>query len=91
MALGVDRDIEINQQIVPIAPGDKILFYTDGVTEAFAEDGALFGEERLHEAIRTMDTSAAGMLDVINTTLDGFIGDQPPADDITMVSVKRIS
>lgn len=91
MALGVDRDIEISQQIVLLAPGDKILFYTDGVTEAFSEEGTLFGEERLHQAIKTTETSAAGMLDVINNTLDEFMGDLPPADDITMVSIKRLA
>jgi serine phosphatase RsbU (regulator of sigma subunit) len=90
MALGVDRDIEINQEIVQLAAGDKILFYTDGVTEAFSEAGDLFGEERLHKAVRIADTSAAGLLDIINKTLDEFMGDCPPADDITMVSIKRL-
>jgi serine phosphatase RsbU (regulator of sigma subunit) len=91
MALGVDKDININQLMVPLAPGDKILFYTDGVTEAFSEDGNLFGEERLHEVIKNTDTSAAGLLDVINNALDGFMGDLSPADDITMVSIKRLA
>jgi serine phosphatase RsbU (regulator of sigma subunit)/putative methionine-R-sulfoxide reductase with GAF domain/anti-sigma regulatory factor (Ser/Thr protein kinase) len=90
MALGVDRDFEISQQIVLLAPRDKILFYTDGVTEAFSEAGALFGEKRLHEAVITTDSSAAGLLDVINKSLDEFMGDCPPADDITMVSIKRL-
>jgi serine phosphatase RsbU (regulator of sigma subunit) len=48
MALGVDKDIEVSQHVIQLAPGDKILFYTDGVTEAFSEAGSLFGEERLH-------------------------------------------
>jgi GAF domain-containing protein/anti-sigma regulatory factor (Ser/Thr protein kinase) len=90
MALGVDRDIEISQKVIHLAPGDGVLFYTDGVTEAFSEEGALFGEERLRSAVNT-DATASGLLDIIDAQLDDFMGELPPADDITMVSLKRIS
>ncbi len=91
MALGVVKDFEITTRAIQLLPGDKVLFYTDGVTEAFSESGSLFGEERLQEIVRSADTSAAGLLDAIDHELDDFMGELPLADDITMVSIKRIS
>jgi serine phosphatase RsbU (regulator of sigma subunit)/putative methionine-R-sulfoxide reductase with GAF domain/anti-sigma regulatory factor (Ser/Thr protein kinase) len=91
MALGVVKDFEIATRAIQLLPDDKVLFYTDGVTEAFSESGSLFGEERLQEIVKTADTSAAGLLDAIDHELDNFMGELDLADDITMVSIKRIS
>jgi sigma-B regulation protein RsbU (phosphoserine phosphatase) len=91
MALGVSEVIEIDQRTLQISQGDRILFYTDGVTEAFSEQDELFGEDRLINVVRTAHDASADLLDAIDNALDIFIGSTPPADDITMISVKRIS
>ncbi len=91
MALGVVKELEIEERSIQIMPGESILFYTDGVTEAFSDSGTLFGEERLHETAKSSDSSAVSLLDAVDHELDQFMGEVPPADDITMVSIKRIS
>jgi len=91
MALGVSEVIDIDQRTVQMSPGDIVLFYTDGVTEAFSEQDELFGEERLLEIVKSAHHSSTELLAAVETALDEFIGTTPPADDITMISVKRIS
>jgi sigma-B regulation protein RsbU (phosphoserine phosphatase) len=89
MALGVGKNSEMEQRTIQMGQGDSILFYTDGVTEAYGEDGILFGEDRLHQVVLSSNSTAAQMLADIDGALDDYIGATPPADDITMISIKR--
>ncbi len=91
MALGVSDEIELGQRMVQMSPGDNVFFYTDGVTEAFSEQDELFGEDRLLEIVKSTHYTSTDLLTAIDDALDEFIGTTPPADDITMISVKRIS
>ncbi|MGI6465214.1 PP2C family protein-serine/threonine phosphatase [Methanobacterium sp.] len=49
--LGGMEDIRYHQECIQLEPGDVIYMYTDGVTEAINQDGEMFGEERLVEAL----------------------------------------
>jgi serine phosphatase RsbU (regulator of sigma subunit) len=51
----------------------------------------MYGEERLHETIRSASfESTSTVLDAIDHSVDEFIGDNPRADDITMVAIRRV-
>jgi serine phosphatase RsbU (regulator of sigma subunit) len=90
--MGAFEQIEMEEYEVDIAPGDMIVLYTDGVTEAMDTQETLFGEERLREVIAAQpDASAAEMVDAIIETVDGFMGAAPQADDITVFVVKRLA
>ena len=52
-AMGVFADPRLTEQEVRLNPGDALVFFTDGVTEARAPDGAFFGEDRLAELLRS--------------------------------------
>jgi phosphoserine phosphatase RsbU/P len=52
-ALGVFDNANLTDQEAHLAPGDTLLLYTDGVTEARAPDGTFFGEERLASLLRS--------------------------------------
>jgi serine phosphatase RsbU (regulator of sigma subunit)/anti-sigma regulatory factor (Ser/Thr protein kinase) len=76
-------------QQVQLAPDDKILFYTDGLTEGCSEDGKLYGAERLKDALTRF-----GPLD-IKKLLDKVVEDQtifrqgtPLRDDFTLLCVE---
>jgi sigma-B regulation protein RsbU (phosphoserine phosphatase) len=88
--MGVFEDIELEENEIHLAPGDLIVLYTDGITEAMDADEQLFGEARLQEAIMSKKGgSAQEVLDaIIAATLD-FIGDTPQADDLTLFVIKR--
>jgi len=91
MALGIETDIRIREASTSLAPGDVLVFYTDGVTESFAPDGEMFGESSLLEVLRLADISSARtVLDAIEQAVNLFTGEEFPSDDLTLVGVKRI-
>ena len=73
-----------------MAPGDTVLFYTDGVTDARAQDGSRFDEGGLLQAVeRARGGSPQDVIDEITAALDRFVAGGEPADDITMVALGR--
>jgi sigma-B regulation protein RsbU (phosphoserine phosphatase) len=73
-----------------MVPGDVVLFYTDGVTDAQAADGARFDEAGLFAAVeRARGGTASDVIDAIVADLDAFTAGAEPADDITMVALGR--
>jgi sigma-B regulation protein RsbU (phosphoserine phosphatase) len=91
VALGAAEDLEFRQRTIALQPNDNILLYTDGLTESFNMEGEFFGEERLIESIVTNQcTSASELLDVVEKSLLNFVKDMPPADDLTMLALRRV-
>lgn len=72
-----------------LEPGDKIFQYTDGVTEATNNANVLFGMERLTEVLQKNAMLApAQLLPKIKEAINGFVGDAPQFDDITMLCLE---
>jgi serine phosphatase RsbU (regulator of sigma subunit)/putative methionine-R-sulfoxide reductase with GAF domain len=91
IALGVLEDAQMGQRSIDLGLNDQLLFYTDGVTESFAESGEMFGEERLLEILSRRFDSASALLDAVEKTVSVFTNDAPLADDITLIALKRLS
>lgn len=92
MALGVIEDVTWEQRTEYIEPGDVLVLYTDGVTEAQNAREALFGEERLLEVTRAnLGHSATDVLNAVLAEVRGFVGDAPQSDDITLMIMARYS
>jgi len=89
--LGIFEGETWEQGAVRLAPGDVLLLYTDGVTDAENGDGEFFGEERLLEVAKTncRDNSAQGLQDAVLAAVHGYVGDAPQFDDITLMVVSR--
>jgi serine phosphatase RsbU (regulator of sigma subunit) len=69
-----------------LSPGDKLVVYTDGVTEAQNASGAFFGRRRLFDLVRTQAAaSAAELHDAIQGAVRDFTEGAPQSDDITLV------
>ena len=76
-------------QEVQLQPGDMLLAYTDGVTEARNPKGNLFGEKRLMSLIAELPyDSAAALLGAIETAVNEHTAGADPSDDITMLALK---
>jgi sigma-B regulation protein RsbU (phosphoserine phosphatase) len=89
MVLGVFPDATFNQADVPFAPGDRLLFYTDGISEARNPAGEEFGEERIAQAATAArECAAAEMNDRLAHALHEFTGGTFD-DDATMIVVRR--
>ncbi len=90
MALGVLTGIELEQRETNIEPGDVLLFYTDGVTDALDSQTEAFGLKRLQKVVGAHRTgSAAQIVQAINQAVAEFVGDTPQFDDFTLVVLKR--
>jgi sigma-B regulation protein RsbU (phosphoserine phosphatase) len=90
MAIGLmaDRPYEA-QQCFQLSPGDVLVMYTDGVTEAFDPQKERFGTERLDEAVAALaHLSAAEILAGITDRVAAFADDAPQSDDLTLAILK---
>ena len=85
--LGVIEQAEFVTTRVPIIPGDQLLLYTDGVTDAPGHS-ARFGEERLIEELRTLEPGATAIADRVLEAVDRFLA-TPQPDDIAVISMVR--
>jgi serine phosphatase RsbU (regulator of sigma subunit) len=89
IALGVLEEVSIGEAEIALAPGDILVCYTDGVTEAINGAEEEFGVQRLIDAVRaSSDGGARDVLASIITSLGAFTNDSL-FDDATLVVVKR--
>src|ERR1700678_4275778 len=93
LILGILSVATYQQGVCHLGPGDALLLFSDGVTEPVAPDGdEEFGEERLAQVLAGLrDQSAEEIIASINQKVDDFTQSAPPADDITLVVVKRLA
>jgi serine phosphatase RsbU (regulator of sigma subunit) len=88
LPLGVFDDSQFAQGETPFAPGDSLLLYSDGVSEALDPSGAEFGEDRLERLWREHGARpTAEVLDLLLSELGSFRGAAGQSDDITLVVV----
>jgi sigma-B regulation protein RsbU (phosphoserine phosphatase) len=95
LLLGFMADQDYQQETAILEPGDVLVLFTDGITEA-VESGletvadSLFGEDRLIEVIRGHRTGTAREIQsAILAAISEFTGSSPQSDDITLVVIKR--
>ena len=91
LPLGVLPDEVYVEVCVPIGPGDRLLVYSDGITEARSAGGEQFGQERLiaaFEAGRAAALAPFALLDSLQQSLKGFTGGAPALDDQTAIIVE---
>lgn len=90
MALGVMEEASWQQKIVKFSPGDILLLYTDGVTEAENLFGNFYGEQRILEVLRSRrDQTAQAIQNALLEDVHKFIGKAPKTDDIAIMVVAR--
>jgi sigma-B regulation protein RsbU (phosphoserine phosphatase) len=88
--LGIQEDQRWEQGRAELAPGDVLVLYTDGVTEAQDAEGTFFGVDRLVACVRAnVGGSAQDIQDAIVGDIDGFVGDASQRDDIALVVLVR--
>jgi sigma-B regulation protein RsbU (phosphoserine phosphatase) len=90
LVLSCLEDSAYEEDDVDLKPGDLLVIYSDGITEARSEDDEEFGEERLGDLLRENSLlSATELIDKITGTVKEFAGSLPQMDDMTLVIVKR--
>ncbi len=90
-ALGILPAIRIDEGAASLAPGDYLILYTDGVTDAINSEVEDFGEARLIETIRSLQgASSQEMVDGIYQAVVAWEGGAAAFDDFTLVVVRRL-
>jgi serine phosphatase RsbU (regulator of sigma subunit) len=89
MALGVIADASFEQRTVHLDPGDLIVFYTDGLTDAIDAQECEFGMERVQRVILDHQSApAADIVAALERAIDDFAGPTDPFDDIAIMVAK---
>jgi sigma-B regulation protein RsbU (phosphoserine phosphatase) len=89
MALGLSSDAEYTVNSLVLNPGDTIVMYTDGVTEAFNPDGEMFEEDRLMHTVMSLEAfPVKDMVEGIISTVSSFSDGISQSDDITILAVR---
>jgi sigma-B regulation protein RsbU (phosphoserine phosphatase) len=89
--LGVEYEVPLEERTITVSPGDFLVLYTDGITEAENPAGEMFGEERLAMVVGAhRNGSAQEILDRILAAVNVFIAATPQSDDVTLVIAKRV-
>ena len=91
LPLGIEIDSVYTERVIALQPGDFILFYTDGVTEATNLAQKEFGIERLQHAVYDLrGESTTAMLAGLEKTFNEFTDPDQSFDDITLMVVRRL-
>jgi sigma-B regulation protein RsbU (phosphoserine phosphatase) len=92
MALGLTADAAYTAARCRLDPGDLLVIFTDGITEAFDAGGEEFGDDRLETAIRRVrDQPASGIQREVLREVADFAGAASQSDDMTLVVVRAVS
>jgi sigma-B regulation protein RsbU (phosphoserine phosphatase) len=91
-ALGVMDHPDLDEIEIQIFPGELLVMYTDGVVDAQSMDGRFFGQQRLKEAVCTVQgKSAISTCRHIFDRTSQFMGDGTQYDDMALLVVKAES
>ena len=87
--LGIMPEIEYDETHLTLTPGDIVILYSDGVTEAIGSGDRVYGMDALRDLISTLqpNLSAQSMVEKIIESVRAFAGDRPQSDDMTVIAI----
>ncbi len=89
-AIGIDEDARYTAGMIELSPGDSVVMYTDGITEAMSPTDELFGEEAVMALLRQHgDRAPQALVDALVTAVTDFAAGRSQADDITCLALRR--
>lgn len=91
LPLGVMEDFYYESGRSRLLPGEQIVLYTDGVTEARSADGALFGDVRLDTALAQEPVQQTSPVDLIEQAVSAFAQGAEQADDLTVLALSWLA
>jgi sigma-B regulation protein RsbU (phosphoserine phosphatase) len=88
--LGAIEGVAYRARSVTLEPGDRLLLYTDGVTEAMDDAGNLYSEQRLHQWLRALDApEPEDLVQAVVEEVKRYAGATPQHDDITVLAIRK--
>ena len=90
-ALGLMPELEFGVGSEPLASGETLFAFTDGVTDARDPRDEAFGEERLMALLQTEGMPAAALLERVDAALSDYMASAAQFDDVAMLATRRIA
>lgn len=91
MPLGIIKETSWEQGIIAFNPGDVLIAYTDGVTEAQNSKEQFYEQSRLTSTIQSkLGASAQTIQEAVTQDIDSFIGEAPLFDDMTLMIIRKL-
>jgi serine phosphatase RsbU (regulator of sigma subunit) len=92
MPLGLMPDMEYEEKETTILTGEYLVLYSDGLVEAHAPDGDMYGYQRLRTRLSEPQDNSSALIEQLLAELAAFTGpDWQQEDDITIVTLQRMS
>ncbi len=89
--LGMLPDLELHEEVVTLQPGDSLLLYSDGVTDAHNEADEGYGLERLKRVFQSVAGHGTETLDRLARDVNAWRGNAAAFDDVTMLLVEAVA
>jgi serine phosphatase RsbU (regulator of sigma subunit) len=89
IALGIFPDAKYKDMEISLAPGESLVAFTDGLTDANNQMSEFFEMKHLKEAIGSAPASAKALLTHLQHAIDGWVNETPKFDDMTLLVVGR--
>jgi len=90
--LGLFEEEIWEQKVVELVPGDLLVIYTDGITEAQNEEGEFFDEIRLVESVQShLESPAQNLVDALLMDVQSFMGETSQSDDIALAVLTQVT
>jgi serine phosphatase RsbU (regulator of sigma subunit) len=88
--LCVIEDFDYQEQCLTLAPGDVLVIFTDGITEAEARTSVQYGKARFAQCLAALaaDTPASAVLQAVRRDVASFTAGAPASDDLTLVVLR---
>ena len=90
LAVGALPDASYRTESIGLEPGNCLILYTDGVTDADDSAGVHFSKQRLVSLVLEDAAGAQGLVDNIIAALAAHVGKGSPADDVTLLVIRKI-
>jgi sigma-B regulation protein RsbU (phosphoserine phosphatase) len=90
LIVGLFEEAEYEQEVVIMSPGDTLIIFSDGVSEATNAEGTEFGDERLLECVQACarDIEPRELVETVLAGVRKFAVGEPQSDDITVLIVR---
>jgi sigma-B regulation protein RsbU (phosphoserine phosphatase) len=90
LPLGIDEDADFDQATIQLQPGQTLVLYTDGISEARSRDGEMLGSAGIEQSLRGFSGAPHSVTDQICRFVVNHHGGQRPDDDQTIVVMQCI-
>jgi sigma-B regulation protein RsbU (phosphoserine phosphatase) len=91
LPLGIDADATFNEERLTLAPGEAVVLYTDGITEARDAAGELFGVEGIEAALADCGEGARALVHCLTDAVQRHQGVRSAGDDQTIVVLQAVA